>query len=112
VRSISAILCCLLLAMSSCRKDYPSDIPGWVEDRIHDCRKVFHNCNSLDIIEYKGLGQRWFYFNQRENDGADELYDEGGSLICSGHNMFIYEEQCPVIVLDSLHMVRSVWSEK
>ncbi len=101
----------LVLSLLSCNKDYPSDIPGWVEDRIHDCRKPFHDCNGLEILEYGGLGQRWFYFVERDN-GSDELYDESAALICTGHGMFIHEEQCSALVLDSLHVVRSVWKEK
>ena len=110
MRQRSRLLLRLPLLLS-CRKDYPSNIPGWVENRIHDCRKLFHDCNGLEIIEYQGLGKRWFYFVERDN-GSDELFDEGGASICTGSGMFIYEEQCPVIVLDSLHPVRSVWKEK
>ena len=101
----------LLLLVAGCRKDYPEDIPGWVKDRIRDCRKPFHDCNGLEILEYQGLSQRWFYFVERDN-GSDALYDEVATLICSGEGMFIEEEQCPEVSLDSLHVVRSVWREK
>lgn len=97
--------------LAACRKDYPTDIPGWVADRIRDCRKPFHRCNGLEILEYAGLGQRWFYFVERDN-GSDELYRESAELVCTGQGMFIHEEQCSAVVLDSLHLVRQVWQEK
>ncbi|MFZ1686936.1 MAG: hypothetical protein WAU70_05930 [Flavobacteriales bacterium] len=99
----------LLLVPLSCKKDYPNDIPGWVKDRIKRCKEPFHDCHGLSVKEFQGLGATWYYF--REESGTDELYTEGASLACNGTDMFVYEEQCAAVVLDSLHQRRTIWVE-
>ena len=102
--------CACLLLLSSCKKDYPEGLPGWLTARIDHCAKKRHDCGSLQVLEYEGLGRTWYYLNQRDT-GSDELYTAEGSLTCSGHNIFIDESQCAAVVLDSLHPVRLVWTE-
>lgn len=99
----------LLFLLPSCTKDYPTDIPDWVEDRIRKCKQPFTDCRGLKVLEYSGLGQRWFYF--REASGNDELFTEGASSVCSGNDLFVWEAQCTVVPLDSLHPVRTIWVE-
>jgi hypothetical protein len=109
VRRTVFLFVAALSLLPGCTKDYPNDIPGWVEDRIERCKEPFRDCNGLSIQEYSGSGQRWFYF--REEDGSDELYTGEATLMCTGTNMFVDEEQCTVVVLDSLHHVRTIWVE-
>ena len=100
----------LLLLFGSCKKDHPEGLPGWLAERIDHCAKKRHDCGSLQVLEYEGLGRTWYYLNQRDT-GSDELYSADGSLTCSGHNIFIDESQCTAVVLDSLHPVRLLWTE-
>lgn len=99
----------LLLVLPACKKDYPSDIPDWVEDRVRKCKQPFTDCHGLKVMEYAGLGQRWFYF--RQANGNDELFTEGASSVCAGNDLFVWEAQCQTLPLDSLHPVRTIWVE-
>jgi len=106
---MKVLLLMACIGMCACTKDYPNDIPGWVKDRIKRCKEPFRDCHGLSVKEFQGLGATWYYF--REENGTDELYTVGASLVCNGTDMFVYEDQCQAVVLDSLHQRRTIWVE-
>ena len=44
-------ICSIAVTMSSCKKDYPKDIPEWVEDKIKEQKKECRNNKSCPCKE-------------------------------------------------------------
>lgn len=67
----------------SCKKDYPADIPEWVQKRIKNCKRSLNCCykgDRLRIIEEKtDKGLLYYHFII---DDYDSIYNYNGNLIC------------------------------
>ncbi|MBK8339644.1 MAG: hypothetical protein IPK99_06400 [Flavobacteriales bacterium] len=100
-----------LLILSSCTK-VPDELPGWVQDRIRFCRSPGKDCDRLEILEYGFHAERYYYFAPRDLQGEDELFTANYELLCKGTDLFIDEPPCSDIVLDSLKILRLVYSER
>ena len=101
----------LVLSVFSCTK-IPADLPDWVEDRIRFCRSPGKDCDRLEILEYGFRAERYYYFAPRDLQGEEELFTANYELLCKGTDLFIDEPPCSDIVLDSLRVLRLVYSER
>jgi hypothetical protein len=97
------------LLVNSCNKDYPKDIPKWLEKKIKYCDKRKNDCQMLIIDEYSYQGE--IYYNlyvpeapPRQND----FYDYNGNLICSES----YSQSCSYFSNSKLNIIRRIWQEK
>jgi hypothetical protein len=112
---IAKILFLLLffsMFLSSCKKDYPEDIPKWVKEKIKYCDKKKNNCGIVEkliIDEYSYQGNIYYrlyigYPPPRQND----FYDYEGNFICSE----IYNISCSYFYNGNLIFIRRIWQEK
>ncbi len=109
--SMRGALILAVLLLGACTK-VPEDIPDWVEDRIRFCRSPGKDCDRLEILEYGFHAERYYYFDPRDLEGEDELFTANYELLCKGNDLFIHEPPCSGIVLDSLKVLRLVYSER
>lgn len=111
------LLICFALSSSSCKRDYPSDIPGWLKDRILSLKRTgkshpFVTCmdgQSLRIYEYrvKSTGDIVYRFSQTY--GYTYL-DAQGNNLC---NTYMGSPSCSSCICSSggmdVTMLRTVW---
>ena len=79
----------LALAVASCKKDYPDDIPQWVKDKIKSCK--YSGCyytggSTLTISELKNItdGSLIIEYSGQMNPAAYYYFDYSGNPICEG----------------------------
>jgi len=113
MKKIKLILLTLIVAMSvnSCKKDYPKDIPNWLEDKIKYCDKNKNDCHGLIIDEYSYQSNIYYELYvpiaaPRPND----YYDYNGNLICSDPYM-TGNVSCGSFTSGNLTFKRRIWQE-
>ncbi|MBD3636385.1 MAG: hypothetical protein HUJ25_03510 [Crocinitomicaceae bacterium] len=79
----------LIVVFLGCQKDYPTDIPNWLEERIKaekkECRKGVCHCESsgacLLITEYE-LNNNDIIYEFTTGSGGAFYYDYNGNFMC------------------------------
>ncbi|MDD5570290.1 MAG: hypothetical protein PHD97_03945 [Bacteroidales bacterium] len=74
--------------MSSCKKDYPKDIPEWLKEKIKGCNKNKNCCyldKGLKIDEWELNGTIIYSYVGGYPDDYS-FYDFSGKLICEIYN--------------------------
>jgi hypothetical protein len=103
------LLISLSLFLYTCKKDYPSDIPQWLKDKIEHCKKT-HDCcgynSALTIMEFKNdSGDIQYKFSLIE---TYTLYDYQGNVLCI-YNLGISD--CPNYIGAGYNESRIIWEE-
>jgi len=111
------LLICFALSSSSCKRDYPSDIPGWLKDRILSLKRTgkshpFMACNissgGLRIYEYKVNSTGDIVYCFSETYGYTYL-DAQGNTLC---NTYMGSPSCSSCICSSgsgMTKLRTVW---
>jgi hypothetical protein len=108
---IYGLLIVAIMLFSTCKKDYPDDIPQWVKDKIKYCVKKKNDCAKLIIKEYSYNGN--LYYNLRIPVSAptqNDYYNEEGELVCSdvsGAGLV----DCGGFTPSDLIFIRKIWQE-
>ena len=98
----------------SCKKDYPHDIPEWLEKRIKEIKKENPcNENPIQIREYHNNSSKdiAFLFTKPCQFCNYSVYDYNGNLMCdvdewTGH------DSCNNVSFADYDLIRIIWIEK
>ncbi len=84
------LLVFVLIFSNSCKKDYPSDIPQWIKEKIKMYKYLEdenHLKTPVSIVEYKDNNENCIYLFDYSpiSGGVDryDYYDSSGFEICS-----------------------------
>lgn len=75
---------------TSCKKDYPSDIPDWLKNKIRSIKEFNggcsgSNCGCIVMDEYKFKDSCTVFLFSCTGDGVITLWDNGGNSLCLRH---------------------------
>ena len=112
-----------LLLFSTCKKDYPKDIPDWLEDRIKEekknCRplsKEICNCdggNCLEIKEYTtNINETVYEFRKSSLEGGYFLDYDGNSLCAYNYLWTNCVDSCVYFTYCDIQLTREIWIQK
>lgn len=112
ITKILYLLLFFLVVFSSCKKDYPKDIPKWVKEKIKYCDKEKNDCGKvakLVIDEHTYQGNIYYrlyveYSLPRQN----EYYDYDGNYVCSNP----MGNSCSYFSYANNTFNRRIWKEK
>ena len=105
----------LSVAFTTCKKDYPDDIPQWVKDKIKDCKRG--NCcydgAGMDIKEYTNTldHSKIYVFDKYVSMACDEYYDYNGNLLCTHGIVYCPGDSCGNIPINNIVFSREIWHE-
>lgn len=118
MKKIAVVICsCLLLAVSSCNRDIPNDIPEWLEVKVKASKKnakerdhCLHNCVSYS--EYSDGSRTIFKYSGAGPVPATTVYDYNGNVECTYYPYDTAMVSCgSIAVLADFHLVRTIWQE-
>jgi len=97
---------------TSCKKDYPDDIPQWIKDEILECKRTHSCCGNGGprlIKEYNWNDSVMVYYFGI-SDGRDAFYNIDGSQICYYINGLT---NCPNDLKNftNLKLIRKIWEQ-
>lgn len=105
----------LIIAFTSCKKDYPDDIPQWLKDKIKTCKKgsCCTQLGPLVISEYTNtIDQSHIYkFGRACPHCCDEYYDYNGYLLCTNDIVWCPDDSCATIPFNKISFSREIWHE-
>jgi hypothetical protein len=108
---IYGLLIVAIILFSTCKKDYPDDIPQWVKDKIKYCDKKKNDCHGLFIFEYSYQGNLYYQlYVDYPAPTVNEFYDSDGNLICSDP-WKLRNVDCGGFTPDELILTRKIWQE-
>ncbi|MEI8203075.1 MAG: hypothetical protein WCH34_08700 [Bacteroidota bacterium] len=100
----------LALIFNACKKDYPLDIPHWLQEMILKAKRT-HGCflygKTLWIDEYK-KGDSTFYMMHWYEERGYAIFDANGNTICTENNM---GGDCEPHILPYLIHSRHIWND-
>lgn len=110
IKYLVQIFFLFVLVISSCKKDYPKDIPDWLTKRIKECKKGKNCCDNygggLNIIEYKDSLNNYIYkFNFTQ---SYQLFNSDGIMICEYKT---YQNSCSQSNTQGFKVSREIWSK-
>lgn len=124
VLHLFSIAMIILVGITSCKKDYPRDIPDWLKEKIKErkntCEERGCYCNDgsglcWNVVEFNHNGEIKYVITEGEIDITKTVkmlvYSCDGNLICNT-NVIAYPNslaQCDN-VLQSIK-VRDIWNE-
>jgi hypothetical protein len=112
----SHFVCLALMAVSfvACKKDYPKDIPEWLEKRIKQMKKE-NECNDspIQIQEYKGVSNDTilYLFTKPCQFCKHVVYNYNGSLLCNDIEIWTGHDSCGNLSFTDYDFHRMIWTE-
>ena len=110
----------LILLINSCQKDYPKDIPDWLEDKIKEIKKEHKGeecwpgvCRRID--EYAKDGVTTFWYMPGVTPVGYQVFDYDGTYQCSYDPdiWFAPDTICGNLGnIETYSFVRRIWEEK
>jgi hypothetical protein len=109
---IYGLLVVAIMLFSTCKKDYPDDIPQWVKDKICYCKKKKNDCKGLEITEYSFNGTLYYRLNESAMSAPrrNDYYDNNENNVCSDP-VQIGNPSCPFFSNGNLLLTRNIWRE-
>lgn len=105
----------ILLVLASCKKDYPNDIPQWLENKIKECKKgsCCTQLGPLGISEYVNTNDQSYIYKFWRGcpHCCDEYYDFNGNLICTNNIVWCPGDSCGTIPFNTIVFSRDIWRE-
>lgn len=104
----------VFFAVSSCKKDYPRDIPRWLKDKIKELKKDSkgEGCEKdicRYIWEYSDGTNTIFLYEPGVTPITYLVYDYDGKEVCT------YQPSdtsvCPSFDMDNFFFIRKIWTE-
>jgi hypothetical protein len=113
----SCLLVLFILGVSSCKKDYPRDIPKWLKNKIKELKKETRRKNGCGLglcasIEEFSDGSNIFYLwiTGTAEPAGIIIFDYDGNFQCQQSN---YDSgSCGEITeLETYYFTRHIWEE-
>jgi len=100
----------LAVTLTTCKKDYPDDIPQWVKDEIVNSKKTG---SCLGISEYINTeNQQIVYVLHRYREWeCAEYYDYNGTYLCKYGIVWCPCDSCGGTPIHSIVPKRTIWSQ-
>lgn len=113
---LGILIILLAVNISSCRRDYPRDIPDWLKDKIKELKKETKGINGcryyicMTIDEYTDGSNTTFWFQPGGTPVGYKVYDYYGNEQCYFET--VTPNNCGGINnLQSFYFKRRIWSE-
>lgn len=97
----------------SCKKDYPSDIPKWLKEKIKERKRAlggdpYDTDHSIDEYVKNDNGQTIYVIDVACDPGYYEYYDCSGNLLCAGNWVW---GTCDLYGYQKMTFVRHIWND-
>lgn len=106
-----------MISISSCKKDYPDDIPSWLKEKIREYKKeaetgdtYFPDFNTC-IMEYSNESNIIYSIRVCLSPVVYDYYDYNGNYLCNMNGDVIPYLPCGSIDLSEYTYTRTVWVE-
>lgn len=108
----------VIFSFLSCEKDYPKDIPEWLEDKIKEIRKeivkneISPYVQAVIISEYQLNDEIIYYYLIGSDIYTEYFYNYDGSLLCNmqrGQPYKFEDAYCDDFYIGDLVFIRFIY---